>query len=98
MATGEFDAIARFARLFTGPPAGDTWIGDDAAVVGGRLLAADLVVEGVHFTKSSSMEDVGWKALAVNLSDIAAMGGRPGHALVTVAGPAPMDLDGLYAG
>jgi len=78
-------------------------IGDDAAVVdapGGRLLlAADLVVEGVHFDLSLvALDDVGWKALTVNVSDIAAMGGEPGHALVSVVVPAGTDLDRLYDG
>lgn len=65
-------------------------IGDDAAVLqnihGTRLLAAcDMLVEGVHFDLSyASPRQVGHKALAVNLSDIAAMGGRPRWALVTL--------------
>ena len=96
---GEFAAIARIRATLPAPPPGETWIGDDAAVVGGGLLlAADLVVVGVHFTTDTPLADVGWKALTVNVSDIAAMGGRPGHALVSVAGPAGTDLDALYAG
>ena len=85
-------------------PPGETWIGDDAAVVrtadGGRLLlAADAVVAGVHADLTlTGLDDLGWKALAVNISDIAAMGGRPGHALVTVAGPPDTDLGLLYQG
>jgi thiamine-monophosphate kinase len=102
---GEFSAIDRFRRLLPGRPAdGETWIGDDAAVVnapgGGRLLmAADAVVAGVHVDLSlCGLDDLGWKAIAVNVSDIAAMGGRPAHALVTVAGPPDVDLDLLYQG
>src|SRR5205807_432458 len=75
----------------------------DAAVLrppagGWLLLATDVVVEGVHFRPETDLADVGWKALVVNVSDIAAMGGRPAHALVTVAGPSSVDLDRLYRG
>jgi thiamine-monophosphate kinase len=84
------------------PPDGEVWIGDDAAVVAGPptlLLAADLVVAGVHADLTlTGVDDFGWKAIAVNVSDLAAMGGRPLHALVTVAGPPGSDLDRLYAG
>jgi thiamine-monophosphate kinase len=101
--TGEFEAIERLRRLLPGPPAGETWIGDDAALVvpplGGLLLAADLVVAGVHADLSFvGLDDLGWKALSVNVSDIAAMGGQPTHALVSVAGPPDIDLELLYAG
>ena len=84
------------------PP--EVGIGDDAAVVAGPdgallLVAADLVVSGVHADLSyCSFADVGWKALAANVSDIAAMGGRPSHALVSVVSPPGTDLDELYAG
>jgi thiamine-monophosphate kinase len=111
----EFDAIAGLrvqfeavARLRTPggevPPVGDTWIGDDAAVIGlpsgdRVLLATDLVVEGVHVDPEyCSPEDIGYKALMVTLSDLAAMGARPGYALVSVAGPPGTDLAGLGAG
>jgi thiamine-monophosphate kinase len=96
---GEFAAIERIRRLLPPPPPGQTWIGDDAAVLpDGLLLAIDSVVEGVHFSAGNPLDDVGWKALTVNVSDIAAMGGEPGHAVVSVAGPADTDLDRLYRG
>lgn len=70
-----------------------TGIGDDCAVVrdSGRgtvqLLKTDALVEGVHFEKGTPLQKVGWKALCRPLSDIAAMGGNPLHALITVAAP-----------
>ena len=82
-------------------------IGDDCAVLRpepGQLLLAttDLVLEGTHFRRRyTAPADVGWKALAVNLSDIAAMGGRPRWALVALACPSstlPGDVDAFYDG
>ncbi len=64
---------------------------DDCAVVrlprrGNRLLLkTDCVIEGVHFLPDASPRQVGWKALCRPLSDIAATGGKPLHALVTLA-------------
>jgi thiamine-monophosphate kinase len=68
-------------------------IGDDCAVLepsAGRPLLAttDLLIEDVHFRRRwAEPADLGWKSLAVNLSDIAAMGGRPRWALVALACP-----------
>ncbi len=63
------------------------------------LLAADAVVEGVHFDLDLvTVADVGWKSLAVNVSDIAAMGGRPLHALVTVVGASSAMIEELIRG
>jgi thiamine-monophosphate kinase len=92
-APGEFELIARFTRAL--PLAGRGVVlgpGDDAAVLrpapGEDLVATvDAVVEGVHFDRRSTPADVGWKALAVNLSDLAAMGARPLWALVALALP-----------
>lgn len=114
-AVDEFEAIARLkvrfeaaARLRTQggqvPPVGDTWIGDDAAVVGlpsgdRVLLSTDLVVGGVHVDLGlSGPEDIGYKALMVTVSDFAAMGVRPSHALVSMAGPVGTDLERLGVG
>ncbi|MGA8891004.1 MAG: AIR synthase related protein, partial [Anaeromyxobacteraceae bacterium] len=93
---GEFRLIERFTRPFTRGEGVLVGIGDDAAVLrpprGEDLVATvDAVVEGVHFTPAFAPEDVGWKALAVNLSDLAAMGGRPLWALVALATPPGAD-------
>jgi thiamine-monophosphate kinase len=100
---GEFAAIERIARRFGAAPADEVWIGDDAAIVrlGGGLVAvaADAVVAGVHADLAlTSITDLGWKALAVNVSDLAAMGLVATRAVVTVSGPPDTDLDGLYDG
>jgi thiamine-monophosphate kinase len=97
-------AIIDRLRRRLGRVEGQTWIGDDVAVVdrpaGRLLLAADAVVAGVHADLSLvGLDDLGWKALVANLSDVAAVGGRPTHALVTVAGPLDeLDVDLLYDG
>lgn len=100
---GEFAAIDRIRRLLAGEApsvaSGDVGIGDDAAVVDGLLLAIDTLVAGVHFpAREAKLEDVGWKSVVVNASDIAAMGGRPRHCVVSVAGPPDIDLQLLYRG
>lgn len=80
-------------------PAGseEIWAGDDAAVlapVAGRsLFATDTMVEGVDFSLSyCTGADVGWKTVAVNVSDIAAMGGTPAKALTTLCLPPSTDM------
>jgi thiamine-monophosphate kinase len=74
------------------------WTGDDAAVVRARALAVtsiDTVVEGVHFSLSThSPADVGWKALATALSDLAAMGAAAGEAFVSLIVPAGFEGGG----
>jgi thiamine-monophosphate kinase len=69
-------------------------IGDDAALLAvpaGQELAVaiDTLVEGVHFPRGTAAADIGWKALAVNLSDLAAMGASPAWALLALTLPAP---------
>ena len=63
------------------------------------MFAADVVVGGIDADLSlTSLADFGWKAMAVNLSDIAAMGGSPCHAVVSVVGLGPPELEDLYTG
>ena len=104
---GELGMIRRIHRAMEDGPGVETGIGDDAAVLslpaGAVLLATtDLLIEDIHFRRVwSSPCDIGWKAMAVNLSDIAAMGGHPRWALVAVALPASTTVeavDAFYAG
>ena len=88
---GEFGFIDYIKTHFP-DQAGVIGIGDDCAVIpageGELLFSTDLLMEGVHFLRSeSSPEDVGWKAAAVNLSDIAAMGGTPVATFLSIALP-----------
>jgi thiamine-monophosphate kinase len=55
---------------------------DDAAVLGDLVLTHDMIVEGVHFLNGDPPEDVAWKLLAVNLSDLAAKGAKPAGVLM----------------
>ncbi len=100
---GEIAAIERIRAALPGAPPGQVWIGDDSAVLPGirsqMLLATDLTVAGVHADLDLvGLDDMGWKAVAVTVSDVAAMGGRPREVLVAVAGPPDTDLDLLYDG
>lgn len=75
-----------------------TGIGDDAAVFKVKtgyecLVSTDLLIEGIHFDLSyTGPKDLGYKALAANLSDIAAMGGEPLLYFVSIAAPGEMDF------
>lgn len=97
--SGEFGFIDYINAVFP-VPEGTVGIGDDCAVLtageGELLFSTDLLMEGVHFLRSeSSPEDVGWKAAAVNLSDIAAMGGKPVATFLSIA--LPKDAQGEWA-
>lgn len=91
--SGEFDLIARIAAalpcsrkdVLLGP-------GDDAALMkpprtGQLVQTVDTCIEGVHFPAGLDPEDIGWHCLAVNLSDLAAMGAEPGWALLSLTLP-----------
>ncbi len=70
----------------------ESLIGDDCALLAGNTLASsDMLVQGKHFLlPQMSYEDIGWKSMAVNLSDIAAMAGIPEYAIVNIAMPESM--------
>ncbi len=103
---GEEGLIRRIARTIRTGPAVVRGIGDDCAVLKGsgrmlRLFASDMLVEGVHFRRQMPAEGIGWKALAVNVSDVAAMGGLPRQAVISLGLPrsTPVSfVDGLYRG
>jgi thiamine-monophosphate kinase len=86
----EDELIAAISRLLSGSQPGVVvGVGDDAAVLepgrGQQILTTDLLIEGVHFERASiSPRDLGAKAVTVNVSDIAAMGGSPRAALAGI--------------
>jgi thiamine-monophosphate kinase len=86
---GERALIDRIAPRFGPAAKGEVWSGDDTAAFtaeGELLFTTDLMVEGFDFRSSyASGFDVGWKLVAANASDIAAMGGRPWRAVASVA-------------
>ena len=87
----EFDLIRRH---FTRPPQHtDLAVGDDAALLRPRAgmqlaVSTDMLVSGTHFFSDTDPEDLGWKTLAVNVSDLAAMGAEPRWAFLALALPA----------
>jgi thiamine-monophosphate kinase len=90
---GEFGLIERIAGRVAQKTGITIGIGDDAAAIEPTaglltLVTADMLVEGVHFDPAlCDPVSLGRKSLAVNLSDIAAMGGRPRHFLLSLAIP-----------
>lgn len=103
---GEFGLIERIRHKLLVGCGVRIGIGDDAAWVenpsGSSLVTADLLIEGIHFNlKWTSLVDLGFKSLAVNLSDIAAMGGTPAYAILSLGIPASFDskdVDAFYRG
>lgn len=95
MPLSEFDIIQRYFTRKTPPdPALILGIGDDAALLripAGMELAVsvDTLVQGVHFPATTTPADIGYKALAVNLSDMAAMGAEPRWATLALTLPDP---------
>jgi len=103
---GEFGLIDRIRRKAAVGRGVRLGIGDDAAWVdhprGSSLITADLLIEDIHFDlKWTSLKDLGYKSLAVNLSDIAAMGGIPAYVMLSLGIPAHFEseqIDELYRG
>jgi len=95
---GEFGLIEELSRLLPDGEDVIKGIGDDAAVLKGRgrdrylLVATDSIAENIHFRRFSGAYWIGRKALAVNLSDIAAMGGSPLWAVVNLGIPSGLSV------
>lgn len=101
---GEFGLIDRFSKKFiTNSDSGLIGIGDDCAVIPqtekqALLVTTDMLVEDIHFLrKAISPKDLGYKSLAVNLSDIAAMGGLPHSAYLSLGLPLTMEVEWIDA-
>ncbi len=77
----EAQLVARVRELFS------PRIGDDAAVIDGQVLTTDLLIEDVDFTRAVPLRLIARKSLAVNLSDLAAMGAAPAYALLSLGLP-----------
>ncbi|MDD5131228.1 MAG: thiamine-phosphate kinase [bacterium] len=100
---GEFGLIQRVERIFGRPnrPGLVQGIGDDAAVVKighnkALLYTTDILIEDVHFSlKYEGFLDIGWKALAVNISDIASMGATPTWGVISVGVPVSIPVDNV---
>jgi thiamine-monophosphate kinase len=95
---GETALVERIVGRIGPSSRSEIWSGDDAAVIiheGSQLLLTiDTLVEGVDFDRSyATGADVGFKALAVNVSDIAAMGGRPSKGVVTLTVPPDTEVE-----
>ncbi|MCD9027069.1 thiamine-phosphate kinase [Luteimonas sp. BDR2-5] len=103
--TGEFDLIARIRARVAARDDVVLGIGDDAAIVqlppGRQLVVAmDTLNAGVHFPDGSAPAGIGWKSLAVNLSDLAAMAATPAWCTLSLSLPAsdPAWVDGFLDG
>ncbi|QQK79205.1 thiamine-phosphate kinase [Salicibibacter cibi] len=95
----EFDLIRQIDSFAADHDDVKVGIGDDAAVTSSNaykdmISCVDTICEGIHFKRSTlHLSDIGYKALAVNLSDIAAMGGTPRYYLVSLGIPAEWDQE-----
>ena len=91
----EAEVIERLRRIATAPEA--RGLLDDVAVLGDLVVTHDSIAEGIHFLPHDPPASVGWKLVAVNLSDLAAKGAEPTAALLslTVTGPGQWEDDFL---
>jgi thiamine-monophosphate kinase len=91
----ESEILERLRKIATAPEA--RGLLDDVAVLDGYVITHDSIAEGVHFLPADPPASVGWKLVAVNLSDLAAKGAKPAGALLslTMSGPAEWALDFL---
>ena len=112
---GEFGVIERLNRMVGDRGLGNEAVcafplvvdtGDDTAAwqtgEGRELFTTDTMVEGIHFTRETTpWRELGWKAVAANISDVASMGGLPAYALITLGLPpetAVTDIEEMYRG
>jgi len=88
----EVEVIERLRRIATAPEA--RGLLDDVAVLDGLVITHDSIAEGVHFLSTDPPASVGWKLVAVNLSDLAAKGATPAGALLSLT----LSGDGMWEG
>ncbi len=94
MSLAELDFIERLRAVAAHPAA--RGLADDAAVMDGLVLTHDMIAEGIHFLPSDPPASVGWKLVAVNLSDLAAKGAEPMAALMGATISADPEWDNLF--
>ena len=87
----ESEVIERLRRIATAPEA--RGLLDDVAVLDGLVITHDSIAEGVHFLPNDPPASVGWKLVAVNLSDLAAKGATPAGAPASVS---PSDYSSTF--
>jgi len=85
----EAEIVAKLRALFPR-------VGDDAAVVGEQVITTDMLLEDVDFTRAIETRFLARKSLAVNLSDLAAMGAKPLHAVIALGVPPWLDVDAFF--
>ena len=92
--TTETQILERLRRIATDPAARD--LADDVALLDGLVITHDTIAEGVHFLSTDPPASVGWKLVAVNLSDLAAKGATPAGALLSLTLSGDGEWDELF--